>query len=74
MGCPVLVIAGEPRLGSQLDDNGEWTLKKAIKDLTVKRFAGTGHIIHGYRPEPFLEALEPFLRRVRGAETVASGR
>ena len=43
-------------------------LKKAIKDLTVKRFPGTGHVIHGYRPEPFLEALEPFLRRVRAPE------
>ncbi|TMG36728.1 MAG: alpha/beta hydrolase [Chloroflexi bacterium] len=65
---PALVIAGETRLGSQLDDNGEWALKKAIKDLTVKRFPGTGHVIHGYRPEPFLEALEPFLRRVRAPE------
>jgi pimeloyl-ACP methyl ester carboxylesterase len=62
---PVLVIAGETRLGSNLDDAGEWRLKQSIKDLTVKRFPGTGHLIHGYRPEQFLENLEPFLRRIR---------
>jgi pimeloyl-ACP methyl ester carboxylesterase len=67
VAAPTLVIAGEPRLGSNLDDGGEWKLKKAIKDLTVKRFPGTGHIIHGYRPEQFLENIEPFLRRLRTA-------
>ncbi|MDQ2953167.1 MAG: alpha/beta hydrolase [Chloroflexota bacterium] len=64
---PTLVLAGEPRLGSNLDDAAEWKLKKGLasKDLTVKRFPGTGHVIHGYRPEQFLENLEPFLRRLR---------
>jgi pimeloyl-ACP methyl ester carboxylesterase len=64
--CPVLVIAGEPRLGSALDDAAEWKLKQAVKALTVKRFPGTGHLIHGYRPEQFLENIEPFLRQLRG--------
>ena len=65
--APALVIAGEPRLGASFDDAAEWKLKKGIasKDLTVKRFPGTGHVIHGYRPEQFLENLEPFLRRLR---------
>jgi hypothetical protein len=31
----------------------------------VKRFPGHGHVVHGFRPEPFLETLEPFLRRLR---------
>jgi pimeloyl-ACP methyl ester carboxylesterase len=67
IAAPTLVIAGEPRLGSNVDDAAEWRLKKsgAAKDLTVKRFPGSGHIIHGYRPEQFLENLEPFLRRIR---------
>ncbi len=63
--APSLVLAGEPRLGSVLDDASEWKFKKAVKDLTVKRFPGTGHVIHGYRPEQFLDNLEPFLRRIR---------
>jgi pimeloyl-ACP methyl ester carboxylesterase len=68
VAAPTLVLAGEPRLGSNVDDGAEWKLKKGIgtKDLTVKRFPGTGHIIHGYRPEQFLENIEPFLRRLRG--------
>ncbi len=67
VNAPTLVLAGEPRLGSNLDDAAEWKLKKGLasKDLTVKRFPGTGHVIHGYRPEQFLENLEPFLRRLR---------
>lgn len=65
--CPVLVLAGEARLGSSLDDNGEWKLKQSVKDLTVKRFPGNGQLIHGFRPEQFIENLEPFLRRLRTA-------
>lgn len=62
---PTLVIAGETRLGSNVDDAGEWRLKQSIKELTLKRFPGTGHLIHGYRPEQFLENIEPFLRGLR---------
>jgi len=65
IACPVLVIAGEPRLGASFDDPAEFALKRSAKDLTVKRFPGQGHIVHGFRPEPFLETIEPFLRRVR---------
>jgi pimeloyl-ACP methyl ester carboxylesterase len=63
--APVLVVTGEPRLGAAFDDSAEFTLKRQIKDLTVKRFPGHGPVVHGFRPEPFLETLEPFLRRVR---------
>ena len=64
--APTVVIAGEPRLGANLDDANEWKLKRALKDLTVRRFPGTGHVVHGYRPEQFLENIEPFLRNLRG--------
>ena len=65
--APILVVAGEVRLGAAFDDPAEFTLKRQIKDLTVKRFPGHGHVVHGFRPEPFLETLEPFLRRLRSA-------
>src|SRR5678815_4331664 len=58
--APVLVVTGEPRLGAAFDDSAEFMLKRQIKDLTVKRFPGHGHVVHGFRPEPFLETLEPF--------------
>ena len=61
---PVLVLAGEPRLGGAVDDPSEWKLKK-LGDVTVKRFPGSGHLLHGFRPEQFIENIEPFLRRLR---------
>jgi len=67
VAAPVLVVTGEPRLGAAFDDSAEFALKRQIKDLTVKRFPGHGHVVHGFRPEPFLETLEPFLRRIRSA-------
>lgn len=62
--APVLVLAGEPRLGGAVDDPSEWKLKK-LADVTVKRFPGSGHLLHGFRPEQFIENIEPFLRRLR---------
>ena len=62
--APVLVLAGEPRLGGAVDDASEWKLKK-LADVQVKRFPGSGHLIHGFRPEQFIENIEPFLRRIR---------
>ena len=61
---PSLVLAGEPRLGGAVDDASEWKLRK-LPEVTVKRFPGSGHLIHGFRPEQFLENIEPFLRRLR---------
>ena len=61
---PVLVLAGEPRLGGAVDDSAEWKLKK-LADVTIKRFPGSGHLMHGFRPEQFIENIEPFLRKLR---------
>jgi len=61
---PALVLAGEPRLGGAVDDAAEWKLKK-LPDITVKRFPGSGHLLHGFRPEQFIENIEPFLRKLR---------
>ena len=62
--APALVLAGEPRLGGAVDDAAEWKLKK-LPDVTVKRFPGSGHLLHGFRPEQFIENIEPFLRKLR---------
>ena len=62
--APVLVLAGEPRLGGTVDDPAEWRLKK-LPNVTVKRFPGSGHLLHGFRPEQFIENIEPFLRKLR---------
>jgi pimeloyl-ACP methyl ester carboxylesterase len=66
INVPVLVLAGEPRLGGAVDDPAEWKLKK-LADVTIKRFPGSGHLLHGFRPEQFIENIEPFLRKLREA-------
>src|SRR2546428_12969706 len=60
--CPALPIAGGGGLGSALDDNSEGRPKKAVRDLTVKGFPGTGPPIPGYPPRPFLDARETCMR------------
>lgn len=63
VGCPVMVLAAG--VGSALAEGEVDRLASAFADVKVTRFPGVGHRIHGLRPEPFLEAIEPFLRRVR---------
>lgn len=63
--CPVLLLAAGT--GSALADGEADRLAASMADVKAMRFPGVGHRIHGLRPEPFLEALEPFLRRVRAA-------
>ncbi len=61
--CPVLLLAAGT--GSALADGEADRLASRLSDVKLMKFPGVGHRIHGLRPEPFLEALEPFLRRVR---------
>ncbi len=61
--APALVLVAGT--GSALAEGEVERVAAAMPDAKVMRFPGVGHRIHGLRPEPFLEALEPFLRRVR---------
>ncbi|MBI2325395.1 MAG: alpha/beta hydrolase [Chloroflexi bacterium] len=61
--CPLLLLGAGA--SSALADGEADRLGTAFSDVKVMKFPGVGHRIHGLRPEPFLEALEPFLRRVR---------
>lgn len=70
---PTLLLAANPADGSALKEGEADALSKRWPDVQVVRFPGVGHRIHGLRPEPFLEALEPFLRKAR-ALTPVSGR
>jgi pimeloyl-ACP methyl ester carboxylesterase len=62
---PTLLLAASPSDGSALKEGEAEALTKRWPDVQVVRFPGVGHRIHGLRPEPFLEALEPFLRKAR---------
>ena len=62
--APLLLLASDPKTTALKDGEAERIIA-AAPDRTLVRFPGLGHRIHGVRPEPFLEALEPFLRRTR---------
>ncbi|MDE3194689.1 MAG: alpha/beta hydrolase [Chloroflexota bacterium] len=63
--APTLVLAAGT--DSALASGEAERVAAPLPDAKVVRFPGVGHRIHGLRPEPFLEAIEPFLRRVRSA-------
>lgn len=60
---PTLLLTADPKQTALAE--GEDEKLAASGDVTVVRFPGVSHRIHGTRPEPFLEALEPFLRKHR---------
>jgi pimeloyl-ACP methyl ester carboxylesterase len=66
---PTLLLAAHAADGSALKEGEAEALVKQWPDAQLVKFPGVGHRIHGLRPEPFLEALEPFLRRVRAPVT-----
>jgi pimeloyl-ACP methyl ester carboxylesterase len=66
---PTLLLAASAADGSALKEGEADTLAKRWPEVQLVRFPGVGHRIHGLRPELFLEALEPFLRRVRAPVT-----
>jgi pimeloyl-ACP methyl ester carboxylesterase len=70
---PTLLLATGAADGSALKEGEPDQIAKRWPEVQVVRFPGVGHRIHGLRPEPFLEALEPFLRKAR-AQPVVSGR
>ncbi|HLZ48891.1 MAG TPA: alpha/beta hydrolase [Candidatus Limnocylindria bacterium] len=64
---PTLLLATGSADGSALRDGEAEALVKTWPDAQLAKFPGVGHRIHGLRPEAFLEALEPFLRKARAA-------
>ncbi|HTJ61055.1 MAG TPA: alpha/beta hydrolase [Candidatus Saccharimonadales bacterium] len=66
---PTLLLAAHAADGSALKEGEAEALAATWPDAQLVKFPSVGHRIHGLRPEPFLEALEPFLRRVRAPVT-----
>lgn len=63
VAVPTLLLAADARIDSALAD-GEAAALEA-EGVQVARFPGVAHRLHGLKPEVFLEAIEPFLRKVR---------
>src|SRR5260221_1467385 len=66
---PTMLLAAFASDGSALKEGEAEALVRKWPDAQLVKFPGVGHRIHGLRPEPFLEALEPFLRRTRTPAT-----
>ena len=64
---PTLLLAAYVADGSALTEGEAEALVKQWPDAQLVKFPAVGHRIHGLRPEPFLEALEPFLRKARAS-------
>lgn len=62
---PLLLLVADVAQGGALPPEDAQQLAGRFPDAQLVRFPGVGHRIHGLRPEPFLEAIEPFLRRIR---------
>ena len=60
---PVLLLAADARVDSALAEGEADRL--ASDGAQVMRFPGVPHRMHGLKPEVFLEAIEPFLRKHR---------
>ena len=60
---PALLLCADPRVDSALGDGESEAL--AAEGAQVMRFPGVPHRMHGLKPEVFLEAIEPFLRKHR---------
>lgn len=64
---PTLLLAAFVADGSALKDGEAEALARTWPAAQLVKFPAVGHRIHGLRPDPFLEALEPFLRKARSA-------
>jgi pimeloyl-ACP methyl ester carboxylesterase len=70
IACPVLLLAADRNQGAALlDDEIELALS-LLPDATLVRLQGIGHPLHGSHPAQTLDAITPFLDRVRSASTL----
>lgn len=65
LAVPTLLLCADPAVDSALTDDDIRSLE--ARGAQVARFPGQAHRMHGLKPEVFLEALEPFLRKHRAA-------
>jgi pimeloyl-ACP methyl ester carboxylesterase len=59
---PTLILRADPQFGGALSEQGRDDLRAARPDVQLVEFPDTGHLIHAERPEPFIAAVETFLR------------
>ena len=68
--CPVLLLAADPRHGGILQEDEIQLALALLPEAKVVRVAGIGHPLHGSHPKETLEAITPFLQRVRQVQQI----
>jgi pimeloyl-ACP methyl ester carboxylesterase len=61
VGCPVLLLQGDPAAGGAFTDADALSASRALRTCRHVRFAGTGHQIHRTRPAEVLAAVRDFV-------------
>lgn len=61
INCPVLLLRGEPSLGSVIDPADAERAAALVKDCTVVAVPGVGHAIHELMPEVFRRVVTAFM-------------
>lgn len=61
IGCPALLLRGDPALGGMLPDADAKVMTESVPDLTRVDIAGVGHLIHALQPETTTRHLLNFL-------------
>jgi pimeloyl-ACP methyl ester carboxylesterase len=70
--CPVLLLAADPEQGAALTDDETCMALSLLPDATLVRLRGIGHPLHGSHPAETLQAITPFLDRVRGGRRLGT--
>jgi len=61
VSSPVLLVRGEPQLGSLLDDVSEREALQVLRHGESVQIQGAGHLVHLEQADAFLDAVLPFL-------------
>jgi pimeloyl-ACP methyl ester carboxylesterase len=72
--CPVLLLAADPYVGAVLQADEVRLALSLLPDATCASLQGIGHPLHGSHPRETLEAISPFLDRVRVEQSVEKRR
>jgi pimeloyl-ACP methyl ester carboxylesterase len=61
VGCPVLLLRGDPAQGGRITDEDEAAALSTLKDAAVVRFPGVGHPIATTTPDVYVRVVSDFL-------------
>ncbi|MEW4564843.1 alpha/beta hydrolase [Bremerella sp. JC770] len=74
ISCPVLLLQADPGSGGMLVEEDAQRLQDKLTSCTTVRFPGTGHLIHGSKPQEVISTVHNFLESLEDQRTANSQR